>query len=221
MKIIGHRGAKGLAPENTLAGLETAIACHADEVELDVRVTSDGHVVLIHDKAIPGPDGVMLAVADHSLRELLAIRPDLPTLEQAIELVNQRVPMLIEVKRGTVATPVAHSIGKYLAKGWKTTDFEFLSFDYSILRTLTRLLPEVPLVVNESWSGVRARFRARRLHTMRLNMNARWLWTGFLAPMRQRGYLIAPYTLNDPAKARRWQRYIYGVITDYPDRFTP
>jgi hypothetical protein len=50
-------------------------------------------------------------------------------------------------------------------------------------------------------------------------MNARWLWRGFLHGMHKRGYQISPYTMNDPVQARRWSPYLYGAITDYPDRF--
>lgn len=219
MKIIGHRGAKGLAPENTLRAFEKALEHHVDEIEFDVRVTKDTVAVLVHDSFVNDPAGNKLEVATHTFAELQKHKPDLTTLELAIKLINRRVPIIIELKPGVPTKQTVQILKQCLKAGWEPTDFWLASFDQKILRELHRELPEIAKIVNESWSGTRATWRAREFNTKRLSMRSWWLWNGFLAPMQRRGWQISPYTMNDPTQVRKWQKYLYGVITDYPNLF--
>lgn len=222
MKIIGHRGAKGLAPENTLPSFEKAIEHRVDEIELDVRVTLDGVAVIQHDPDLHDPAGNHLRVDKTNYEELLAHKPDLLTFEAAMRAIDRRVPVLIEVKPGVPTKPVIAVINKLMLVGWKHQDMLLGSFSQSILLELQAELPLVPKVVNERWSGVRASWRARQLNSKRISMNQLWLWSGFIRAMHKRGYQLAAYTLNDSRKAHSWAKYgLYGAITDYPDRFEP
>ncbi|MDL2342031.1 MAG: glycerophosphodiester phosphodiesterase family protein [Patescibacteria group bacterium] len=222
MKIIGHRGAKGLAPENTAASFEKAIDCGVDEIELDVRVSRDGVVVVQHDAELHDPAGNHLSVKGSDYATLLAHKPDLMTFTAAMQLINRRVPVLIEVKPDVSTAPVIAEITALQANGWLDADMLLGSFSQPILRELHQALPTITKVVIERWSGVRATWRARQVNTKRLNMQQLWLWSGFIRAMQRNGYQLAPYTLNDPHKARRWAKVgIYAVITDFPDRFQP
>lgn len=220
MKIIGHRGAKGLAPENTLASFEKALIHGVDEIELDVRVSRDGVAVVQHDPQLHDPAGNLLVVAETNYAELLAHKPDLLTFESAMRAIDRRVPVLVEVKPRVPIEPVVKIIKQLQADGWHESDLFLGSFNYLILKELHAALPEITKVVIERWSGVRASYRARQLGTKRINMNQLWLWSGFISAMTRSGYELAPYTLNDSAKAKRWQRYgLTAVITDFPDRY--
>lgn len=219
MKIIGHRGARGLATENTLQAFEKALEHNVDEIELDVRLTKDGQTVLIHDKYLKDQTGNKLKVATHTFDELQKHKPELANLELAIAIINRRAPILIEIKPGVPTEHIIRILKSFLAKGWTTKDFQIGSFSQKILRELHAAFPDMQMVINESWSGVHASYRARQLNTKRINMRTWWLWSGFLASMKRGGYQIAPYTMNDPIKVRKWQKYLYGIVTDYPDRF--
>lgn len=238
MKIIGHRGARGLAPENTIASFEKALEHHVDEIELDVRVTSDGWVVTNHDGFIADPAGGRLKISTHTLEELRLHKPDLATLQEAITKINRRVPIIVEVKPNVPTKPVAKIIKAFMKKGWQAKDFCLGSRSMSILKELHSQFPEVEIMVIDFWSGVRATWRARKLGTRRLGMLEYWLWPGFIAGMKRRGYelysappgtpqkerLFAKFGLagqtNTPSRARRWAKWgLAGVITDYPDRF--
>ncbi|HSX36943.1 MAG TPA: glycerophosphodiester phosphodiesterase, partial [Patescibacteria group bacterium] len=220
MKIIGHRGAKGLAPENTIDSFEKALEHQVNEIELDARLTADGEVVVIHTSYLVDASGNKLKVAEHALSELRTHKPDLPTLTEAINSVNRRVPIVVEVKPGVPTEPVVAIIKAFLKKGWQPKDFLLASFSFKTLTELQAELPDITKVVNDRWSGVRATRRARLLGTKRLAMNRRWLWGGFIAAMRGSGYQLYAYTLNDPAKAKRWAKQgLAGVITDFPDLF--
>lgn len=218
MIIIGHRGARGLAPENTLASIQKAISCGVDEVEVDVRVTEDGIPVLNHDRFII-ESSEWRAIATHTLAEIKKFKPDVTTLAQALEACAGKATLLIEAKHGEPAFPVIKCIESFNAKSKAAPAIMLGSKSQRLLRQLHKALPAVPIVVIEPWSGVRASYRARQLDTKRISMRSWWLWSGFLKAMHRSGYQIVPYTMNNPVQARRWQPYIYGIVTDYPDRF--
>lgn len=213
-KIIGHRGARGLAAENTLASLEAGIQAGANELEIDVHVTRDNIPVLCHDPTIDS-----LVISGCNFSDLQKHKPDLISLEQAIRAVNRRVPLYIEVKPNVSTTSVIALLRQCLHQSWLPGDFKLASFSYKTLKTLHEALPEIPVVVIETWSGIRASHRARKLSTKLVCMNQRFLWRGFIRSMKKSNYELYAYTLNDPDKAKRWAAYgLAGVVTDYPDR---
>jgi len=219
-KIIGHRGARGLAAENTIAAIDAALALGVDGIEIDVRVTKDNVPVLIHDPALVLPNGERLVVAETDLTTLVHAKPDLTTLASAIRHIDQKTPLMVEVKPHVAIEPVVAVLRSFLDKGWRTECFVLGSKRQADLRGLHAALPELATTVIEAWSGLRATWRARQLHTKRITMNHKFLWSGFLVSMRRRGYTLYVYTLNNPQRAKRWEQYgLGGVITDRPDLF--
>lgn len=218
MIIIGHRGARGLAPENTLAALQAGLAQGVDMLELDVRLTQDGVVVVHHDPQLHVTGEPL--IAEHTYAELCQLKPDLPTLAAAITAVARRVPLRIEIKPGEPVAPVLAVMQNFLDADWQLADFSVCSFSQSVLREVRLAYPELTVVVNENWRSVWARHRARQLHTKHIAMKQEFLWFGLIRSLAQAGYSLTTYTLNDPKKARRWQQSgLTGVVTDYPDRF--
>ncbi len=219
MKIVGHRGARGLAHENTLASLQKALDHQVDEIEIDVRITEDNVPVLYHDRSLLRLAGRPLLIAATTYKDLLAEQPQLCTLESAIAFIDRRVPLVIEVKPREPTNPVVDIINTFKAKGWQDTDFLFASYSQRSLLQLHHALPGVPTVVNARWLSIWARRRAKQLGTRRLTMNHHFLWFGFVR-VTSRNYELVPYTMNNPDKVRRWQKYgLAGCVTDYPDRF--
>ncbi len=220
LKIIGHRGARGLAPENTIASLLKAIEHNVDEIECDVHVTKDHVAVLSHDDHLIDHAGNKIAVLQHTLAELREHKPDLARMDDAILAVNRAVPIQFEIKPTVVIHPAVIVIKHFLATGWEPTDFLIGSFSWPTLLAAERELPAIQKVIIERWSGLRAISRARRLGTKRLSMNETWLWSGFVRSVAARGYELSPYTINQPSRARKLAKYgLSGVITDFPDRF--
>ena len=218
MLIIGHRGARGLAPENTLEGIKAALAAHADGVEIDVRVTSDDIVVVSHNPYIIDTAGHKWTLSQHTYDFLRKRVPALPTLKEILDHMPSSCLLRIEIKPGEPVAPLAAIVRPYIAQS-RQMSIAVISFDFKLLMELHHLLPDLPIILNEKWSSIRARIRAKRLGTKQIQMNQRWLWRGFLKAMWRGGYLVTPYTVNNPAQAKRWKPYIEGIITDYPDRF--
>lgn len=212
MLIIGHRGALGLAPENTTASFLRALDAGVDMIELDIRTSADGKLVVNHDPTIGS-----LAISNKDYKTLLTAKPDLLQLHEALAVIGARCPVIIEIKKGT-NIPVAI---KALKDTLLPQDIQFCSFNIPALFAVRSAFPKATLTVNEKWSGVRGSYRCRKLGTTYLAMNQRWLWFGFIRSMSRSGYNLSAYSLNNAQKARKWARYgLYAVVTDFPDRFT-
>jgi glycerophosphoryl diester phosphodiesterase len=106
--VFAHRGASAHAPENTLAAFELAIAQKADGIELDVKLSSDGHVVVIHDPTVNRTTGAQGRVKDMPLAELRSLNAGsffaqnfagekIPTLEEVFEAVGKRTFINVEL----------------------------------------------------------------------------------------------------------------------------
>lgn len=224
--IIGHRGAKGLAPENTLESFEVAIRHGVDQIETDVRISKDGHAVIVHDAQLTSKEQELLKVLDATLPQLREHHKNVVTLEETIEFIDRRVRLMIEVKRRVDTKPVVAIVQSFLAKGWQPSDFIFASFDFKVLQKLRAVFPDIEVVVLESWSSIRAVSRARRLKTKYLSMDQSYLWWGVVRNLAKRYKLFTypdqhlPFMPTNPTRPLKWAKYgLHGIITDYPDRF--
>ena len=219
MLVIGHRGAKGLAPENTKASFEAALEYKVDAVEFDIRTTQDNIAVVSHDEFLER-DKIKLEIAKTDYIEIQRTFPDTLTLSETLSFLDCRVPVIIEVKPGSNISPILKDIENALHGGWKDEYIAVSSFDFELLKNIRRIFPDVRIIVNEKWSGLRAGRRAKKLKTEYITMSQLWLWSGFVHSVSRRGYKLTAYTMNKPQKAEKWAKAgLYGAVTDFPDRF--
>ena len=94
--VIAHRGASAAWPENTLSAFEAAVRAGADMVELDVRLTADGALVVMHDADVARTTGGHGLVCELTLAEVRALH--VPTLRDALDLLQGRAGAEIEIK---------------------------------------------------------------------------------------------------------------------------
>lgn len=225
LQIVGHRGAHGLAPDNSIAGFEQALRYGVDQIEVDLRPSADGVVVLCHDERLKDANGKELRIAVTPYEDLKAHFPDLLTLDEAISHVDRRARLMLEIKDHAATPATIATIKQYLGKGWQLADFSIASFKYAPLAMSKAELPGIELVVIDSWSGVRATSRARRLGTAYLSMNQAYLWSGFIRSVARRYKLFCYYSDESFRPLRRrqpdgWEAYgLHGVITDYPNHY--
>lgn len=144
---IAHRGLHDEVngrPENSLAAFEYA-ASHGVPFEFDVQLTSDGHPVVLHDADVAAIAGTAGRVHEMDARAVSALRlagdQPVPTLDQVLELVNGRVPMVVDVRRWAFG----HSPGLEQAVADRLRGYRgeavTQSFDPFAVRKLHRLLP--------------------------------------------------------------------------------
>ena len=126
--IVGHRGAKGVKPENTVCAIEYGIKAGADIVEVDVRKTRDGKLILLHDKDFKRLTGKDLSPSDlefEFIRENITIGGEpVATLEEAIESVNKRAGLFIEIKEPETTDQIVKIVKEKDADNWVA----FISF---------------------------------------------------------------------------------------------
>jgi glycerophosphoryl diester phosphodiesterase len=193
MEIIGHRGAMGLATENSLDGISKALSFKADVIELDVRMQT-GILVLSH-----GP-----------INKTQVYCP----LAQALNQVTGKAPLNLEIKESRVVNHLKKALEGY--KG----DIIFSSFKYRILQDIKKVFPDAEIANIEKWSGIRAVTEATLLDTKRIHINEKWLWSGFVHSMNKQGFKLYAYTVNSPERAKELEDWgVVGIFTDYPDRF--
>ncbi len=134
-KIIAHRGASVDAPDNSIEAFRLAIEQGADLIETDVQITQDGVLVLEHDFDIQGH-----SVANSRFAELLAIKPHLVTLAQALVVYGIHIPFCWEVKANGTETALVRMVQDISSqKIWEQT--EFTSFHWGAALKLRDLAP--------------------------------------------------------------------------------
>lgn len=218
MQIIGHRGARGIAPENTINALKVGLRL-ADGVELDVRVTKDEIPVLSHDTAVFDTAGKHWRIKDTDYAQLKKRKPSLTTLEEALSLKYGKSHLFVEIKALEPTAPIVKIIKKHLKQD--QLDMAIGSFDFEVLKSIRAQLPEAKLFVNERWSSLRAEQRARQLNTNLINIYQRVLWFGLINRLHRQGIILYTYTLDDPEKARSWAKFgLSGVFTDFPNLYS-
>ena len=102
MYVVGHRGAAGVQPENTLPGFEYALSLGCEYVETDVHLSKDGHSVIIHDDTVNRTTNGQGRVADLTLAELRSLDAgqgrQIPLLQEVLDVVRDIAILLCELK---------------------------------------------------------------------------------------------------------------------------
>ena len=222
MKIIAHRGASGYAPENTLAAFEAAIKLDSDMIEFDVHALPSGEVMLIHDHRINRTtDGVGYVVEQSfdGLRRLNAGAGELiPTLQEALDFIDRRVPVNIELKGPRSAPGVAKILTGYFSKGWEPTDFLVSSFDHHELVAFHSLIPKIGVAaLNDAIPLGYAEF-AEKLNAVAVCPSDEFVNTEYVADAHTRGMEVYVYTINDAQETERMAAMgVDGIFTNFPD----
>jgi glycerophosphoryl diester phosphodiesterase len=143
MIIVGHRGAAGHAPENTLLSFQTAINLGCGRTEMDVRLSSDNVAVLIHDKNAKSTTNGKGLIKNKTFAEIKELDCEkgqkIPTLDEAINLCKGKIPLVIELKaRGTPA-----KVNEAIEKNNIKTDTIIISYKRELLKEIKELNPEL------------------------------------------------------------------------------
>jgi glycerophosphoryl diester phosphodiesterase len=154
-EIIGHRGYGSSTPENTLAALRRSIKEAVDFAEIDVRLTSDGIPVLLHDESVARTTGNPHQISDLSLAEVKKLDAgsynsssfkgeQIPSLEEALRLTRGKLKMLLHLKLPHSGPVIADIIRK---TAFPLTDVLVMSDDFDTLKKMNTLMPGVGLVL--------------------------------------------------------------------------
>ena len=219
MKIIGHRGAAGLALENTTESIEAAIQAGVDAIEFDIRVTKDGKIVLSHDRHLGRVSNDSSHIHKHSLAKLRRVPlhngQKVATLTEAMKFAGG-TPVVIEGKESGWARPLA----TFLQKQKPKTIFSVISFNHQELYTFSLLMPNVPVYAVERTKPFDVIRTARLLGFTGVDLNF-WLLNPFTYLIcRYYKLKIIVYTVNYPWMAS-FLRLLYpsiAITTNVPDK---
>ena len=224
MLKIGHRGAKGHAPENTLISFQTAMDLDVDGIELDVHLTSDLQLICIHDDTLDRTTSGTGLINSFTLSELKALRiynlQEIPTLEEVFDLIDKKIFINIELKGKNTAKPVVDVIESYLnGKNWNYNHFLISSFDWIALQEVRSLNPNIALgVLTQTDLGLAIGFadfiQAKSIHPYFHLLN-----TENTALMQQKEFQVFPWTVNELEDIQKIKSFqADGIISDFPDR---
>jgi glycerophosphoryl diester phosphodiesterase len=224
MLKIGHRGARGHEPENTLIGFQKAIDLHVDRIELDVHLSSDNELMVIHDETVDRTTDGKGLVNQFSLPELKRFRIEkehtIPTLSEVLSLIDQKCEVNIELKSYEAADKVVDLIEKYVSeKKWNYNQFLVSSFDWNALKQVALLNSKIPVgVLTETNLDLALAF-AKFIQAKSIHPYFHLLTEENTARMQEEGFQVFPWTVNEIEDIRKIKSYnVNGIISDFPDR---
>lgn len=233
--VIAHRGDSAYRPENTLASFASALELGAELVELDVQLTLDRHVVVLHDSSVDRTTdgtGEVGAMRLSELRRLSAGHPRrfgdryagerIPTLAEALALLRGRARAMIEIKSDSVSDDASGGVeARTLAevrRAGMEEDVALLSFDRRALLRCRGLAPEITRGCLFQHAAVEEILEAARAVASTLVMPEKTLLSEELRDgARAAGVRVATWVVDDPEELRTLARYdLFGVGTNRP-----
>jgi glycerophosphoryl diester phosphodiesterase len=220
MLRIGHRGARAYEPENTIRSFKKAIEIGVNAVELDVRKTKDGQLVVIHDPDIKRTTDGKGLVSELTLKEIKAFSTEkgekIPTLKETLDFLDKKVKILIELKEAGVEEEVLALLrANELRKSVIITSF------------LENALQKVRELDKDVATGL---IYAKHKNPMKaaLNLKAQYLvafyrftHTANVQKAHENGLKVIVWTVNTPEEAAAYvQKGVDGIASDKPDILT-
>lgn len=216
---VGHRGAAGHEPENTLRSIERAIDLGAELVEVDVQRTADGHLVLMHDKRVDRTTDGSGYVRDLTLAQIRALDAGggerVPTLGEALAAARGRVGLVLElITPGTAGEVVAA-----VAAGGPDGEPIFASFHHAELVDVRRLRPESATLALLEGIPVRPTAFATDAAVSHVGLALDSVTGEMIHELQRKHFKVFVYTVNDSRDIEWLTRLgVDGIISDYPDR---
>lgn len=221
---IGHRGAKGYEPENTLVSFQKALNLGVDGIELDVHRSNDGEIMVIHDEEINRTTDGEGFVTDFSLNELKSFRINetqtIPTLKEVLDLVNQKCFVNVELKGNGTSKPVVVVLEEYvIEKNWEYSRFIISSFDWNALKEVRSLNSKIPIGILTHTDLDLAMAFAKFIKAETIHPHFHLLTKENTKQIQKNGQLVFPWTINEIEDIQKIKSFnVNGIISDFPDR---
>lgn len=222
MLCIGHRGAMGHEPENTLLSIRKALALGVDAIEIDVY-NVENNLVVIHDRDLSRTTNGTGYIEERGfayLRSLDAGKGEqIPTLAEVIETVNRQAIVNIELKGSNTAKLVVELIQTYLKQGWAYRDFVVSSFNHYELRQVKVICDQITtgmLIYGLPWQYLAT---AQKLQADIVISSLDFVTSELVDSVHQHNLLVWVYTVNQPNDIERLKALqVDAIFTNYPER---
>lgn len=234
MLCIAHRGYSGIAPENTLAAFRAALEINAEAIELDVHLSKDEKLVVIHDETLDRTTNGKGLVREKTLEELKELDAGswfhkkyqgekIPTLEEVFALIKHTdIKLAIELKAAGTAEKVVELVER---KG-KIKDVLLLSFSPLYLLSAKNLSPNIARILlaysrKTTIDNDEIRLlieKAKSVSAIGLGINHEVVDRKFVSLIHQTGLLLSVYTVNDLSRFKELIKLGVDMIaTDFPN----
>jgi len=222
MLCIGHRGAMGHEPENTLLSIRKALELGVDGIEIDVY-NVENNLVVIHDRNLSRTTNGTGYLEQHSfeyLRSLDAGKGEqIPTLQEVFDTVNRQALINIELKGSNTAELLADLIKDYIAKGWSESDFVVSSFDHYQLNQFKNAYPIIKigiLIYGLPWQFLTI---AKELKADIVIFGFDYVNAKLVQATQQQNLETWVYTVNQPEDIRLMATIeVDAIFANYPER---
>ena len=218
MKIISHRGARGLETENTLEGLMAGVRAGADRVEFDVWTTKDNVPVLLHDadfKRMTGHEGRIFDMTYAQIKKLKTLDgKKIITGDEALTALG-KTPAYVEVKDYYLSNGIIKLIDKHRGK-----DIWIGSNNHKVLAALKKKRPNVKIYAGTLWHPIETMHFIRKQDIHGMSLHYRWFNPVIYLFCKHYDIDLLLYTINHPWHMRFFNK-IYpriSIFTDHPDR---
>lgn len=242
--LIGHRGAAGLAPENTIPSIDSAFTYDVDRVEVDIFQSKDNRVIVCHDETIDRTTDGKGLIKDYTFSELQEFDAGiwfsddfkgtkLPSLDESFAAVDSKADFIIELKDGSPEYPDIEKNTLDLIHKYKATEWSIIhSFDDIILEKLLELKADVPvhklfsikiailpIMLDKKWHfGTIGNYDKYEEISVYYKFVTPWM----INKVHKMGKPINVWTVNDPKIAKRLLNMgVDGIITNCPDLMKP
>ena len=223
--VVGHRGAMGYCPENTLASFERGLELGADWIELDVHLSRDGELIVIHDETLERTTNGHGLVRDHTLAELKQLDAGegqrIPTLPEVLQWAHARATVVdIEIKNAPLYYDgIERKVVDAADASGMTDNVIVISFDHPAVKRVKDLEPRIATGVLYACRPLNAGVDLAR------SANADALlpqWTHVtredVRVAHAAGLAVAPWATSDPAVLRQLiEAGVDAVATNHPD----
>lgn len=226
-KIIGHRGYSGKYPENTLLSFKRAIAAGAQMVELDVRLSKDEELVVLHDLDLQRTTTGQGPVDSFSLAELKkfnaaklypGIFEPIPALGEVLALTNGKIQVNIELKEVARHKQLLKRLALELEKWGDPSQFLISAFEHDALKEFKRIAPqyETAILYGDEADPIG---KAKAVGASALHPSFEKIDGEGIKAAHKEGLMVNVWTVNDKDTMKRFLEWgVDGIITDFPDR---
>ncbi len=214
MQIIAHRGASFFEPENTLRAIEGAIKIGADFVEVDVRMSKDKKLVIMHDADVNRTTNESGFVKDYTLQELKKLDAgrgeSIPTLDEVISCIKDRIGLVIEIKEPGTEGKVLEKIDENNLENVILT-----SFYHKSIKNARKMNPSVD-------AGIIFTCQPVDVSQMALNASANTIFPSYkyvdeemVKQAQNNGISVYPWTIDDPDIFKKFIKMnVEGIVTN-------
>ncbi len=242
-KVIAHRGASGSAPENTLAAIDKALAMGVDMVEIDVHLSQDGQVIVMHDHTLDrttSGSGKISMTSSAEIEELEAgswfdssfAGEKVPTLDEVLQKVDGQAQLLIEVKKGEkfydgIERTILSLIERYNAEDWCILqsfqdqileNFKYLETEIPLHKLIVGPVPLTPFIYdgNLKMGGIE-----KYEDFDGVNISRKYAKKGLIQNIHDQQQTTYVWTVNDTAEMQKLiDLGVDGIITNHPEYLT-